>query len=222
MAIKFQYNKTSLNNLVKQLRARRRALPTLQNKESALRIEVMKAKAQSEKLVQDLNAALVRYDYLAALWNEFDPGLISITDVELRTVKVAGVKTPALGEITYELRPFNAFTAPDWFADGVAILKELSRLGIESEVYMEKSRILEYQRKKTTQKVNLYEKVQIPGYMEAIRKIKRYMEDEENLSKASSKIVKSRHEQEAAEEEALLEAARASAQHKPEEQEVRP
>jgi V/A-type H+-transporting ATPase subunit D len=78
----------------------------------------------------------------------------------------------------------------------VHILQELSRLGIESEVYLEKARILDYQRKKTTQKVNLYEKVQIPGYQEAIRKIKRYMEDEENLSKASSKIVKNRHAEE--------------------------
>ena len=198
MAVKFQYNKTSLNELGKQLKVRQRALPTLQNKESALRLEVRKAKDESERLVADLEAALQRYDYLAALWNEFEPGLIAITDVELYTKKVAGVKTPALGEIQYEIRPFNAFVKPAWFADGVAILKELSRLGIESEVYQEKARILDYQRKKTTQKVNLYEKVQIPGYQEAIRQIKRYMEDEENLSKASSKIVKSRH---AAEEE---------------------
>lgn len=202
MAIKFQYNKTSLNNLGKQLKMRQKALPTLQNKESALRLEVRKAKEESERVVRELEASLERYDYLAALWNEFDPGLISITDVELTTVKVAGVKTPALGEIKYEISPFNAFVKPAWFADGVAILKELSRLGIESEVYVERSRILEYQRKKTTQKVNLYEKVQIPGYKEAIRKIKRYMEDEENLSKASSKIVKSRHEEEEMEEEA--------------------
>ena len=69
----------------------------------------------------------------------------------------------------------------------------MATLGIESEVYREKMRILDYSRKKTTQKVNLYEKVQIPGYLEAIRKIKRYMEDEENLSKASQKIVKERH-----------------------------
>ena len=193
MAVKFQYNKTSLNELGKQLKVRQRALPTLQNKESALRLEVRKAKDESERLVADLEAALQRYDYLAALWNEFEPGLIAITDVELYTKKVAGVKTPALGEIQYEIRPFNAFVKPAWFADGVAILKELSRLGIESEVYQEKARILDYQRKKTTQKVNLYEKVQIPGYQEAIRKIKRYMEDEENLSKASQKIVKSRH-----------------------------
>ena len=68
-------------------------------------------------------------------------------------------------------------------------------------MYREKARILDWQRKKTTQKVNLYEKVQIPGYQEAIRKIKRYMEDEENLSKASQKIVKSRHAAEEEEEE---------------------
>ena len=198
MAIKFQYNKTSLNEIGKQLKVRQRALPTLQNKESALRLEVRRAKDESDSIERQLEDSLRRYDYLAALWNEFDPGLIAITDVELRTVKVAGVKTPALGEISYELRPFNAFVKPAWYADGVAILKELSRLGIESEVYREKARILDWQRKKTTQKVNLYEKVQIPGYQEAIRKIKRYMEDEENLSKASQKIVKSRH---AAEEE---------------------
>ncbi|MBQ6763059.1 MAG: V-type ATP synthase subunit D [Bacteroidales bacterium] len=198
MAIKFQYNKTSLNELGKQLKVRQKALPTLQNKESALRLEVRKAKNESDRLIADLEAALGRYDYLAALWNEFDPGLVTITDVDLHTVKVAGVKTPGLGEIHYEIRPFNAFVKPAWYADGVAILKELSRLGIESEVYNEKARILDYQRKKTTQKVNLYEKVQIPGYQEAIRKIKRYMEDEENLSKASQKIVKQRH---AAEEE---------------------
>ena len=191
MAIKFQYNKTSLNNLNKQLKMRKNALPTLKNKESALRLEVRKAKEYSEKLIDDLDAALKRYDNLAALWNEFD----------LVTVKVAGVKTPELKEIHYQINDFNAFSKPAWYADGVAILKELSKLGIESEVYKEKARILDFQRKKTTQKVNLYEKVQIPGYQEAIRKIKRYMEDEENLSKAASKIVKSRHELEEEEQD---------------------
>ncbi len=198
MAIKFQYNKTALNNLQKQLKMRLGALPTLQNKESALRLEVRKAKETSERLIRELDEAEKRYDYLAPLWNEFEPGLVSITDIDLKTVKVAGVKCPELGDIHYEIKPFNTFIKPAWYIDGVRILKELSRLGIESQVYLEKRKILDYQRKKTTQKVNLYEKVQIPGYREAIRKIKRYMEDEENLSKASSKIVKERH---AAEEE---------------------
>lgn len=196
MAIKFQYNKTSLTNLGKQLKVRQNALPTLKNKEAALRSSVQTAKTEAQKLAEELERSLARYDYLAALWNEFEPGLISITDVDLKMVKVAGVKTPRLDEIHYELKPFNAFVKPAWYADGVRILKELTRLGIESEICEQKRQILEFQRKKTTQKVNLYEKVQIPGYQEAIRKIKRYMEDADNLSKASSKIVKSRHEEE--------------------------
>ena len=162
---------------------------------------MQKAKVKAEKLIEDLDASLKKYDYLASLWNEFESDLISITDVDLVTVKVAGVKTPELRDIHYEIRPFNAFVKPAWYADGVAILKELSKLGIESEVYEYKRKLLDYQRKKTTQKVNLYEKVQIPGYQEAIRKIKRFMEDEENLSKASSKIVKTRHEAEEQEEQ---------------------
>ncbi|MGP1447911.1 MAG: V-type ATP synthase subunit D [Candidatus Limimorpha sp.] len=193
MAIKFQYNKTSLNELNKQLKIRTRALPTLKNKESALRMEVKKAKERSESLVAQLDAELKSYEYMARLWNEFEPDLIAITDVKLKTVKIAGVPTPALEEVLYEVKEVNLFAKPLWYADGVQILKNLAQLGIESEIYTEVSRILDFQRKKTTQKVNLYEKVQIPGYNEAIRKIKRYMEDEENLSKASQKIVKNKH-----------------------------
>ena len=202
MAIKFQYNKTSLNELNKQLKMRTRALPTLKSKESALRMEVKRAKQRSDALAQQLENEFRSYDYMAQLWNEFEPGLISVSDVRLRTVKIAGVATPALDEVLFDVKEINLFAKPMWYADGVRILKNLAQIGIESEIYTEVSRILDYNRKKTTQKVNLYEKVQIPGYQEAIRKIKRYMEDEENLSKASSKIVKNRHA--AAEEEEQL------------------
>ena len=202
MAIKFQYNKTSLTGLGKQLKVRQNALPTLKNKESALRASVLVAKAQAQQYADELEKAMQGHDALAALWNEFEPDLVRVTDVDLQTIKVAGVKCPELREIHFELKPFNAFSKPAWYADGVRILKDLTYLGLKSEVAEQRRAILEFNRKKTTQKVNLYEKVQIPGYQEAIRKIKRYMEDEENLSKAASKIVKTRHEAE--EEEGAL------------------
>ena len=201
MSIRFQYNKTSLTNLGKQLKVRQNALPTLKNKESALRFSALAAKKEAERLERELETKMKEYDYLAALWNEFEPDLISISGLEMGTVKKAGVKCPELLAVNYELKPFNAFVKPAWYADGVRILEELTRLGLESEVSNQTKKILDYQRRKTTQKVNLYEKVQIPGYQEAIVKIKRFMEDEENLSKASSKIVKMRH---AEEEEAEL------------------
>ena len=198
MAIKYQYNKTSLTEIGKQLKIRTRALPTLKNKESALRAEVKHAKERAEELSGEYQKALASYDYMASLWNEFEPDLIRVEGVELEVVKVAGVKTPALRQVNYSVKPFDVFSKPMWYTEGVEILKNLAQIGIESQILLEKARILDYQRKKTTQKVNLYEKVQIPGYHEAILKIKRYMEDAENISKASQKIVKSRH---AAEEE---------------------
>ena len=75
------------------------------------------------------------------------------------------------------------------------MLKRIATLGIEHAFYDHKTQLLDHARKKTTQKVNLYEKVQIPGYEDAIRKIKRFLEDEENLSKSAQKIVKTRHGQ---------------------------
>ena len=85
--------------------------------------------------MEELERALQQYDYLAALWHEFEPGLIRVRDVELVTVKVAGVKTPALKSVSYDVAEFNRYTSPMWFSEGIEILKKLAQLGIESEVY---------------------------------------------------------------------------------------
>ena len=195
MAIKFQYNKTSLGELGKQLKMRQTALPTIKSKESALRSEVKKAKDTARDYQRRLEALTAQYDYMVALWGEFDATLLRVEDVVLSTQKIAGVRTPVLEQVNFLERPYDLFSSPVWYADGVDLLKRLAQLGIECEVYNRKMELLDYARRKTTQKVNLYEKVQIPGYEDAIRKIKRFMEDEENLSKSAQKIVKTRQQQ---------------------------
>ena len=195
MAIKFQYNKTSLGELGKQLKMRQKALPTIKSKESALRSEVKRAKISAQEYRELFDRAVAEYEYMVALWGEFDCTLLRIADVDLTTQKIAGVRIPVLGGIDFEEKPYDVFSSPLWFADGLAILKRLAELGIQHEVYNRRVELLDYARRKTTQKVNLYEKVQIPGYEDAIRKIKRFMEDEENLSKSAQKIVKTRQQQ---------------------------
>lgn len=195
MAIKFQYNKTALQDLNKQLQIRVRALPTIKNKETALRVEVKRAKDDAALLDRKLEQKIKEYDYMARLWAEFDPELISIKDVELSVKKIAGVKTPVLDNIIFDIKKFSLINRPDWYFDGVKLLEELATLGIERDFFYRKMHLLDHARKKTTQKVNLYEKVQIPGYEEAILRIKRFLEDEENLDKSSQKIVKKRQQQ---------------------------
>jgi V/A-type H+/Na+-transporting ATPase subunit D len=194
MAIKFQYNKTSLQGIEKNLKVRVKALPTIKNKESALRIEVKKARYEAEKLDVELAKSMDAYNSMAAMWSEFNANLIRVKDVNLEVKKIAGVKTPVFEGVEFEITPYSLFSSPAWYSDGIALLKELAAIGIEREFYRKKMELLEHARKKTTQKVNLFEKVQIPGYEDAIRKIKRFLEDEDNLSKAAQKIVKSRQE----------------------------
>ena len=194
MAIKFQYNKTSLGELGKQLKMRQKALPTIKSKESALRSEVKRAKDSASDYRERLDALIAEYDYMVALWGEFDCTLLRVQDIELSTQKIAGVRIPVLNEVKFECKPFDLFTSPAWYSDGVELLRKIATLGIEFEVYNRRTALLDYARRKTTQKVNLYEKVQIPGYEDAIRKIKRFLEDEENLSKSAQTIVKTRQQ----------------------------
>ncbi|MBQ1198798.1 MAG: V-type ATP synthase subunit D [Bacteroidaceae bacterium] len=191
MAIKYQFNKTSLQALEKNLKMRQRTLPIIKSKETALRLEVKKCKDEAEVLEERLQQQIEGYESMYALWGEFDASLVSLKDVELGEKKIAGVRVPLLQNISLEVRPFGLFSAPKWYFDGIQLLQGLAKTAVEREFVLAKLDLLDHARRKTTQKVNLFEKVQIPGYQEAIRKIKRFMEDEENLSKSSQKILKS-------------------------------
>lgn len=205
MAIRFQYNKTSLQQQEKALKMRLRTLPTIKSKESALRQQVKQTKREVDLLEEKLEQELRGYQGMVSLWDEFDASLITVDRVDLSMKKIAGVLLPVLDGIHYEVRPFSIFNAPSWWAEGIELLKTLATTGIEAEFLRLKMEYLEHARKKTTQKVNLFEKVQIPGYQDAIRKIKRFLEDEESLSKASQKIMRTNIElrKQKEEEEAL-------------------
>lgn len=201
MAITVQYNKTALQGLEKQLKVRERALPTLKNKESALRMEVKRARDKASALDQELLDQSQQYTRMSRLWGEFDHDLIRIKDVRLASKKIAGVFTPVLDEVIFDTGSLNGFNQPIWYADGVEIVRKLTGIAVEREVFLKKMDLLDFARKKTTQKVNLYEKVQIPGFQDAIRKIKRFLEDEDNLSKSAQKIVKNKQQNQHIEEE---------------------
>ena len=194
MAIKFQYNKTSLQQIEKNLKMRQRTLPIIKSKETALRLEVKRCKEEADALEQKLQEQSASYESMYALWGEFDSSLVALRDVELDVKKIAGVRVPILSNIRLEVRPFGLFSSPKWYFDGINLLHGLVKTAVEREFVFAKLGLLEHARKKTTQKVNLFEKVQIPGFQEAVRKIKRFMEDEENLSKSSQKILKALQE----------------------------
>jgi V/A-type H+-transporting ATPase subunit D len=190
--LKFQYNKIALQKLQKDLRIRENALPTLQAKESALRFEVKSAKAEVREAEEAYRQKSKELERLYRLWTEFPADILRIKDIKLDFRKIAGVKTPVFNFVEFDIIRFSLVTTPAWLPSGLILLKQAHEMQIKIDVARKKVEILEYARKKTTQKVNLYEKVQIPAYQTGILKIKRFLEDDENLAKSSQKILKER------------------------------
>lgn len=192
MALKFQYNKTALQNLRRQLSIREKALPTLKSKEAALRLEVRKITAEIELLKEEYQKLVKENQNYNGFWTEF-PEIVKIKKINSELKNIAGVKVNILSNIDFAIENVSLFNMPSWIRLAISMFERLMTIQIKIEMTEARLNALAYARKKTTQKVNLYEKVQIPEYKTAIIKIKRYMEDEDNLSKSSQKIVKERN-----------------------------
>jgi len=192
MAITYQFNRVEIQSLRRQLKVRQVALPTLKSKESVLRAAVVKQKDLIEHLQLDYDKARAELETTIRLWPEFPPDILSIGNVKTRVSKIAGIQVPELESIEWNARDFSRFNKPIWLPIGVRQLRELGRVSALIAIAKTVIHVLEQARRKTTQKVNLYEKVQIPGFNEAILRIKRYLEDVENLEKAAQKLTKER------------------------------
>ena len=192
MKIQLKYNKTALREFQKKLQIRERALPTLKNKESVLRAMVLEARKEIEHINGLLLSKTKKNESWKNLWQEFNTNLIQITKVHSTKIKVAGIDIPVFENLDTMEQDFSLFNNPYWFRNGVQELKDVLEIRVRKEYFSNKILLLEQARKKATQKVNLYEKVQIPTLASAIRQIKRYLEDEENLAKAGQKLLKQR------------------------------
>ncbi|MCG8451784.1 MAG: hypothetical protein MI717_01225 [Spirochaetales bacterium] len=195
MAVKFQYNKVSMQALQKELKIRAVALPTLKSKEAYLRLTIKKEKQQRSSLQKRLEQLRANLGENERLFAEFPEQVLHAKNVEFGQVNVAGITVPTLDAVTIVSNQEAPVLHPIWFGWGEHIVRELARALAEIDVVNRRIALLEHARKKTTQKVNLYEKVQIPEFSEAVLKIKRYLEDVENLEKAAQKITKSRKTQ---------------------------
>lgn len=190
MPVKYQFNKTSMQVLQKQLKVRLSALPTLKSKEAALRSTMKKQKEEMDVLKSKLDREMGNLQDHIELWSEFPFEIFSLKQVGLKSKKVAGVANYELQNVDYGVRDISTFMSPAWVPQGVEVLKRITELIAAVDIMEENMNLLMHARRKTTQKVNLYEKVQIPEYENAIQRIKRYLEDVENLEKAAQKITK--------------------------------
>ena len=155
MAFKFQYNKTALHDLQRQLIVRQRALPILKNKETALRQEVKNARQIVKHLVEEQENLKEIQERYQLFWPDL-PDVVRIKDTIIRQKNVVGIKVPEVEEIEFDIEEISYFMQPAWVSSGIAMLKRLIKLEIRLNIAKKQFEMLYNARKKTTQKVNLY------------------------------------------------------------------
>lgn len=192
--MKYQLNKPALQKLRRDLAIRVRALPILKAKETALRLELIKSQAALVALQKEAEDLHKQNEHFIKLWTEY-PGLLRIEEIQLSDRSIAGVPVSIIGDIKFRIIKAGLFHQRGWVVKGTEILREIVRLRLEINQQRKNTEVLQQARKKATQKVNLYEKVQIPQYTNAIRRIRSFLDDKENISRAAQKIVKERARQ---------------------------
>ena len=193
---KIALNKSALQKAREDLKLYKRLLPSLDLKRMQLTAELKRAQEQfvnAEAEVESLEARAA--EQLPMLANEeIDvSGLVQVDSVEVGEENVVGVKLPVLTEIKCTVREYSMLAKPHWVDVLVDLLKQMAELHARVKVAAERVRILEQAVRRTTQRVNLFDKILIPTTNKNIKRIQIFLGDTERAAVVRSKIAKARH-----------------------------
>ncbi len=179
------------------LRQYERYLPTLQLKKQQLQLEIVHQQGtlrQKTALLAETNGSAK--DWLGLLVEA--PGIRQwlVLATIIKTKKnIAGVDVPVFQRAEFAPAEYDLFLTPFWVDAGLEALREMVSLQEEIRILEQGVSVLKHELRITTQRVNLFEKVKIPGAKEAIRLIKIAIGDQMTNAVGRSKIAKSKIEE---------------------------
>ncbi len=173
-----------------------RYLPMLKLKQQQLQMTIRDVKVRLAKLTADMDKATRQFDpYRSVLADRAGIDLESMakpTEVVTGRTNVAGVNIPVFKDATFPQPDYSLFSTPAWVDKAIADLREINRLSAERDVVGEQFRLLDRELTKIIQRVNLFEKVKIPGCREIIRVIRIKLGDEMTAAVGRGKIAKAK------------------------------
>ncbi|MBW2057570.1 MAG: V-type ATP synthase subunit D [Deltaproteobacteria bacterium] len=193
---KIALNKGALQRERDQLRLYQRLLPSLDLKRRQLTVELDRAQGQlARDRVEVERLGTLTGEQLPMLANpEIDlSGLVHMESVRIVDENVVGVRLPLLKEVICTARRYSMIVMPHWVDVLVDQLKQMAELRVRVEVAAERVRRLDRAVRRTTQRVNLFEKILIPTAKKNIKYIRIFLGDAERAAVVRSKIAKARY-----------------------------
>ncbi len=193
MAEKVKLNKNSLREQKQALGLYQEFLPTLELRKQQLQTEVRALRKVVEEkqraITARLDAAEAWAPLLASDLERIRP-LVQVERVVTRRGNVAGVKVPVFEKVDFRTVQYSLAATDPILDDELDFWFETISLREEITVLEQQLDLLDHELTKTTQRINLYEKVLIPQTKENIRKIKVYLGDQQTAAVCRAKLAK--------------------------------
>ncbi|MHC4401478.1 MAG: V-type ATP synthase subunit D [Planctomycetota bacterium] len=189
-------NKSSLKHQRDQLKMFRRFLPSLDLKRQQLLSALKEARGETaavEREIEELSGSLERLVPLlgsSTLAGRNLASLVRVREVRIEEENLAGVRVPVARNVDVETAEYSTLATPFWVDSLVENLQKMATLRVRLEVQRLRLAELEVASRRITQRVNLFEKVLIPGAEKNIQRIRVFLSDEERAAVVRSKIAK--------------------------------
>lgn len=192
---KIKLSKHELARQRNNLKLYQKLLPSLDLKRRQLTVELKRARTELEDTAAAVDALETRIGEelpMLALTEIDVDGLVRMKDFALGEENVIGVRLPVLERVDFAMADYSMLGKPAWVDVLVDRLKDAAERRTQLQVAEERVRLLERAVRRTTQRVNLFERILIPRSRDAIKRIMIYLGDQERSSVANSKLTKAK------------------------------
>jgi len=188
-------SKQTLSRRRAELALYRRVLPSLDLKRRQLTLEHERAR----RALAEARAELARFEQavgerlpMLADGRVHVEGLLDVRGVVTGEENLLGVRLPRLERIELARTAYARLAKPAWVDVAVEALEEAVRHRLQVAVQVRRVAALHAAMRRLTQRVNLFERVLIPGAVDDIKRIRIQLDDLEREAVIRSKIAKRR------------------------------
>lgn len=197
--LKIKYTKTERARQKKILKVSLRMLPLFEAMEKSLMVTIQTIAER----IDDIRINIERNNKNAQPWVAVMSdswvdvsAYISVNKIKTKPLDVAGVRVREYDGVDFEVSAVAEDT-PLWVDDAIELMQKQLQLMAEISCLQDQILLLEEELLEVRARIKLFENRRIPNAQMAIRKIGQKLQDDERLTIATAKVVKTKEKEEA-------------------------
>ena len=190
--VKIKYTKTERARQKKILKVSERMLPLFEAMEKSLMATINTIAERIEEIREQIEKNRKEAEPWTAVMSDSWVNIeefISVNKIITKAVDVAGVRVLQYERVDFDVMPIREET-PLWVDDAIELMQVQLQLLAEIECLLKQIDLLEEELLDVRARVKLFENRRIPNAKMAIRKIGQKLQDDERLTIATAKVVK--------------------------------